>query len=276
MTSIASMENNLKDTSLQENDLPEEFAKRAERNRQKALLLKKSKIVSHPYAKIDNSESSTGKSIKIQGQRVIDSGAGFLIDENEDLEEEMLKIVDVPAPIVSGLPTCDECKAEFKDSFLLQKFDYSVCDACRDNNEKHTLITKSEAKQEYLLKDCDFDKRQPSLKFIMRQNPHNPRWGDMKLYLQLQVEKRAVEVWGSEENLLKERELRDEKREEAKIKKFNTKIKKLRMEVRSSLYDKTRKASHVHKFGPESYDEVEDTYSQTCTTCGYENTYEKM
>lgn len=52
MTSIASMENNLKDTSLQENDLPEEFAKRAERNRQKALLLKKSKVVSHPYAKM--------------------------------------------------------------------------------------------------------------------------------------------------------------------------------------------------------------------------------
>lgn len=53
-------------------------------------------------------------------------------------------------------------------------------------------------------------------------------------------------------------------------------IKKLRMEVRSSLYDKTQKGSHVHKFGPETYDEEEDTYTKTCTTCGYENTYEKM
>ena len=51
-TKIMSVENNLKDTSLQENNLPEELFKRAERNRQKALLLKKSKVVSHPYAKM--------------------------------------------------------------------------------------------------------------------------------------------------------------------------------------------------------------------------------
>lgn len=46
------MEHNLEGTDLQENDLPEEYAKRAERNRQKALLLKKSKVVTHPYAKV--------------------------------------------------------------------------------------------------------------------------------------------------------------------------------------------------------------------------------
>jgi hypothetical protein len=31
------------------------------------------------------------------------------------------------------------------------------------------------------------DERSPPLKFIVRKNPHNPRWGDMKLYLRLQV-----------------------------------------------------------------------------------------
>lgn len=31
------------------------------------------------------------------------------------------------------------------------------------------------------------DERTPPLKFIVRKNPHNPRWGDMKLYLRLQV-----------------------------------------------------------------------------------------
>lgn len=37
------------------------------------------------------------------------------------------------------------------------------------------------------MKDCDFDLRIPVLKFIVRKNPHNDRWGDMKLYLEQQV-----------------------------------------------------------------------------------------
>lgn len=57
----------------------------------------------------------------------------------------------------------------------------------RDNEEKHKLISRTEAKQAYLLKDCDLDKREPPLRFILKKNPHNPRWGDMKLYLKLQV-----------------------------------------------------------------------------------------
>jgi DNA-repair protein complementing XP-A cells len=94
----------------------------------------------------------------------------------------------------------------------------------RDKEGKHSLITKTEAKQEYLLKDCDLDKREPALKYIVRKNPHNANWGEMKLYLHLQIEQRALEVWGSEENLLKEKEMRDVKRDEAKIKKFNKKV----------------------------------------------------
>jgi len=188
----------------------------------------------------------------------------------------MLKIADEPAPIVSGFPTCEDCDKEFKDSYLLQKFDYSVCDSCKDCKDKHSLITKTEAKEEYLLKDCDFDKRQPPLKFIVRKNPHNMRWGEMKLYLHLQVEKRALEVWGTEEELLEEREKRDVKRQEAKIKKFNKKVKLLRMDVRSSMYDKTTKASHTHTFGEDTYNEEDDDYTHTCTECGYEETYEKM
>lgn len=53
--------------------------------------------------------------------------------------------------------------------------------------EKFDLITKTEAKKEYLLKDCDIDLRPPPLKYILGKNPHNSRWGEMKLYLQLQV-----------------------------------------------------------------------------------------
>lgn len=53
-------------------------------------------------------------------------------------------------------------------------------------------------------------------------------------------------------------------------------MKELRMQVRSSLYDKTSKASHTHEFGDDTYNKEDDTYTHTCVTCGYEETYEKM
>ncbi|XP_057324532.1 DNA repair protein complementing XP-A cells homolog [Microplitis mediator] len=277
-----SIENNGKSNSLDnsENDSQSSdwYNERAERNRQRALLLKKSKLIaySHVEDKDENDKASQGRSIKVQGQKVIDTGGGFLIEDDDALEQEMLKIVDTPAPIVVNLPQCEECKKEFKDSYLLQKFDYAICDACRDPDEKHSLITRTEAKEEYLLKDCDLDRREPNLKYIIKKNPHNPRWGEMKLYLHLQIEKRALEVWGSEEALLTEREKRDMKRQDTKVKKYNKKLKQLRMEVRSSIYDKTKKASHIHKFGGDTYNEEDDTYSRVCVECNYEETFEKM
>ncbi|CAG2060909.1 unnamed protein product, partial [Timema podura] len=145
-----------------------------------------------------------------------------------------------------------------------------------DNEDKHALITKTDAKNEYLLKDCDLDKREPPLKFIVKKNPHNARWGDMKLYLHVQVEERALEVWGTEEKLLEEKDLREEKKGKSKLKKYNKQIKALRMSVRSSLYDRTTNVSHEHTFGPETYNEEDDNYTRRCRTCDYEETFEKM
>lgn len=98
----------------------------------------------------------------------------------------------------------------------------------------------------------------------------------MKLYLHVQIEKRALEVWGSEDNLRQQHELRDDKREKGKVKKYNKKMKELRMDMRSSLYDKTTKANHKHTFGPDVYNEEDDNYTHTCTSCPYSETYEKM
>lgn len=55
------------------------------------------------------------------------------------------------------------------------------------NDDKYSLITRTDARQHYLLKDCDLDLREPVLRFILRKNPLNPNWGDMKLYLALQA-----------------------------------------------------------------------------------------
>ena len=59
----------------------------------------------------------------------------------------------------------------------------------------------------------------------MRKNPHNPKWGDMKLYLRSQIEDRALEIWETPEKLEEERELREAKKEKSKVKKFNKQVK---------------------------------------------------
>ncbi|XP_047222292.1 DNA repair protein complementing XP-A cells [Girardinichthys multiradiatus] len=243
-----------------------------ERNRQRALMLRQARLASRPLSAVEGATSA-------KVSKTIDSGAGFFIDEEEDGEDEQKakKVVHQPAPVIEpDYLLCDDCQKPFMDSFLSNSFDLSVCDKCRDNEEKHKLISRTEAKQRYLLKDVDFDKREPPLRFILKKNPHNPRWGDMKLYLLLQVEKRCMEVWGSEEALEEARETREENREVQKQKRFNKKVKDLRRAVRSSMWTKTTSA-HQHEYGPEEVvDPEEDLYKKTCSTCGHELTYEKM
>ncbi|XP_055715502.1 DNA repair protein complementing XP-A cells homolog [Phlebotomus papatasi] len=254
---------------------------RIDRNRQKALYLKNAKLVAHPYAKsVEEGEKSI---IKIQGSRFVDSGGGFLIEEEiakpgekSNAQGTSEEIIDDAIDLPITYDECMECADKFAESYLMNHFNYPVCDNCRDSDDKHSLITKTDAKKEYLLQDCDLEKREPPLKYIVRKNPHNVRWGEMKLYLHVQIEKRALEVWGSEERLREEHELRDEKREKSKIKKYNKQMKQLRMDMRSSLYDKTSAASHTHNFGPETYNEDDDTYTHTCLTCKYTETFEKM
>lgn len=94
----------------------------------------------------------------------------------------------------------------------------------------------------------------------------------------MKVEKRALEVWGTEDALEAEHELRETKRDKAKSNKFAKKLKVLRMQVRGSLYkrDVGIVSAHEHEYGDETYNEEEDVYTQTCKTCSFKNTYEKM
>jgi DNA-repair protein complementing XP-A cells len=185
-------------------------------------------------------------------------------------EEEVAE--DVPLTYY----TCKDCDEQFVESYLQKSFDFNCCDKCKDLSGAHELITKTNAREEYLLKDCDFDYREPALKFIARANPHKQSWAEMKLYLRLQVEARALEVHGSLEAIKNKKELREEKREVGKIKKYNKELNELRKSVRSSLYDKRIKtSSHEHIFGPSTYNEETDEYYHECK-CGYSETYEEL
>ncbi|KAI9557421.1 hypothetical protein GHT06_017249 [Daphnia sinensis] len=249
---------------------------RIERNRQKALLLRQARLQAHPY---NNGNAEEHSVIRIKNSRLIDSGGGFLINEKELEEEQQREIVITqdPAPIIlPDRPHCDECEQPLHDSLLYRSFSHPVCDPCKDaHDEKYSLITRTDARQEYLLKDCDLDLREPILRYILRKNPLNPNWGDMKLYLRLQVEKRALELWETLEKIEEEKELREAKREKTKIKKFNQQVKNLRMAVRSSVYKK-QTAGHQHVFGEENFDAERDLYYRKCSTCSFQQEYEKM
>ncbi|XP_056374882.1 DNA repair protein complementing XP-A cells isoform X2 [Hyla sarda] len=207
--------------------------------------------------------------------KIVDSGGGFFIEEEETVQKTVENVVHKPGPVLEfEYLICEECGKDFMDSYLSNHFDLAVCDGCRDAEEKHKLITRTEAKKEYLLKDCDIDKREPVLKYVLKKNPHNSHWGDMKLYLKLQIVKRSLEVWGTEEALEEAKEIRQDNRDKIKQKKFDKKVKELRRAVRSSLWKKDA-TGHKHEYGPEEHIE-EDTYKKTCTTCGHELNYEKM
>ncbi|XP_036331058.1 DNA repair protein complementing XP-A cells homolog [Rhagoletis pomonella] len=261
---------------------------RIERNRIKALHLRQAKLVAHPYQKKNiNSVAGEESVIKVQGAKYIDSGGGFLLEQaviptsgqpitTGAASTEINKVSNDAISIPITFEECLDCGDAFVESYLLSNFGHSVCDKCRDPDGRHSLITRTEAKAEYLLKDCDFDRRDPPLRYISRKNPHNVRWGEMKLYLLMQVEKRAMEVWGTEEELSRQHELREEQREVTKVKKYNKQMKQLRMEMRSSLFTKETKATHEHEFGPDTYNETDDNYTHTCLKCPYTETYEKM
>lgn len=244
---------------------------RIERNRQKALLLRQSRLVQS--GKPDSEVKKSGLANKL-----VDSGAGFFIEENEETQSaKKYKRVEEPAPAVCGDETiCIDCNDKFRESYLLKTFDHPTCDKCKDIDEKHKLITKTEAKSKYQLNDVDLEKREPILKYFSRKNPHNQRWGEMKLYLELQVEKRALEIYDSFEDIEEKREMKNVRKEVARKKKYQKVLNNLRKEVRSSLYTRDM-GNHEHEYGPEKCkDEEEDIWMKICKTCGHELTYEKM
>nr|XP_039249951.1 DNA repair protein complementing XP-A cells-like [Styela clava] len=245
---------------------------RIERNRQKALLLRQSRLAENSVSG-DTAVRKSGVAHKL-----VDTGGGFFIEEDEESHRTTkYKRVEEPAPALCGDENiCEDCNNKFRESYLLKTFNHPTCDKCKDLDEKHKLITKTEAKSKYQLNDIDLEKREPILKFFSRKNPHNSRWGEMKLYLESQVKERALEIYDSFQEIEEKRETKNVKKEAARKKKYQKVLNNLRKEVRSSLYTKDM-GNHEHDYGLETCkDDENDIWTKTCKTCGHELTYEKM
>lgn len=60
----------------------------------------------------------------------MDSGGGFLLEAAEPAAPRAV-VPPAPLPHAALQPQCLECGTRFPHSYLLDTFDYSVCDACR-------------------------------------------------------------------------------------------------------------------------------------------------
>jgi DNA-repair protein complementing XP-A cells len=109
--------------------------------------------------------------------------------------------------------------------FLVIKLKFCNVPSSAEHPDDYELITRTDAKKEFLLKDCDFDFREPMLKYIVKKNPHNKRWGEMKLYLKFQCRDRAITVHESEENLEDKKEIRVINLQKTRQKNYVNKIK---------------------------------------------------
>ena len=121
--------------------------------------------------------------------------------------------------------TCEACGSTAAiDPELYENFHLVVCFSCKDSDSLCTIITKTQARSEFLLTDEELADS-AILPSISRKNPHNPRWADMKLYLKKQVRDFAIKKHGSEEALIEALSNRNEVRSDRKSKQFLKKLK---------------------------------------------------
>ena len=186
----------------------------------------------------------------------------------------------------------DACLSEAAgQATFYEAFGLSVCFDCqRVQRAKFGVISKSKAKDEYLLTDRQIGE----LGCRVTPNPHDARYGDMKLYLRSQVGQLALRVWESDEALFEERERRSAER----LQKAAAKKRKVAagaderpgFQQRAPPAAKSKAgrgkavpaapwaatARHEHEFGPgEPVGDDGVEFRRSCA-CGFEEVYEEF
>ncbi|KIX09595.1 DNA repair protein [Rhinocladiella mackenziei CBS 650.93] len=180
--------------------------------------------------------------------------------------------------------SCRECGTREIDWKWLDVFDISVCNACKDKfPEKYSLLTKTEAKEDYLLTDPEL-KDERLLPHLERPNPHKSTWHNMFLYLRCQVEDYAFSEkrWGSAEALDAEFERREAEKKKRKENKFQSKLADLKKRTRVEAYQRSRNGGggnfgddlgdgkHAHEFGRPIDNPETGMPVKKCMICGLE------
>ncbi|KAF7721159.1 hypothetical protein EC973_005156 [Apophysomyces ossiformis] len=203
-----------------------------------------------------------------------DSKAGYILDESSEKSSKKDKITKIEPYLPRSLdpsenPTCRDCKSMDLDPTFFQVFGLLVCPSCKEAQpDKYSLITKTEAKEDYLLTDEEL-RDKDILPHWSKPNPHKSTWNNMMLYVREMVEDYAFKKWNGPEGLDAEYERREAYKKAKKDKKFKDKLADLRRRTMMSTWERKRMdGPHKHEFAPVIEDEEASTTTQTCITCG--------
>ncbi|KAI8984379.1 hypothetical protein BDF20DRAFT_833888 [Mycotypha africana] len=243
--------------------------------------------------------------------KMMDSKGGYIVDEKaegRELQNKKDKTYKVepyfpPSLLPQENPKCKECSSMDLDPIFFNVFHILLCPSCKEKYpEKYSLLTKTEAKEDYLLTDrkrircfaqigehkffnvsslslLPFNtfqlpnitaelKDEELLPHWKKPNPHKSTWNDMMLYVRETVEEYAFKKWNGPEGLDAEYERRQAQKKEKKEKKFKEKLADLRRRTMTSEWERKRQEGpHKHEFGESVQDNVGNT-TQTCKTCG--------
>lgn len=145
---------------------------------------------------------------------------------------------------------CRECGSLEIDWTWAECFRCAVCNGCKEKFlEKYSLLTKTEAKEDYLLTDPEL-KDEELLPHLERPNPHKATFHNMRLYLRYQVEEYAFsKKWGSAEALDEEFTRREGDKKKRKEEKFRSKLQELKKRTRTEAYRRERAGGGGGEFG---------------------------
>ncbi|KAH8552268.1 XPA protein C-terminus-domain-containing protein [Umbelopsis sp. PMI_123] len=210
--------------------------------------------------------------------QMVDTRGGFLVDdeanddENNKIETKK-HVVDINPPRSidpSQNPKCVECDSQDIDPHFNQIFKINICNTCKDKYpDKYSLITKTEAKEDYLLTDPEL-RDEELLPHWSKPNPRKSTWNNMMLYVRFMVEEYAFQKWGSPEALDAEYEKREKQKKEKKDKQFKEKLRDLRKRTITSTWEKQRDKAHKHEYGDPVQNPKTGNTTQTCQICGIE------
>lgn len=146
---------------------------------------------------------------------------------------------------------CRECNSLEIDFKWDEDLDCQVCAGCKEKfPDKYSLLTKTEAKEDYLLTDPEL--RDPKLlPHVEKPNPHKASWNNMMLYLRYQVEEYAFsdKKWGSPEALDEEFAKRQAETKRRREVKFRTKLNDLKRRTMVDAYKRSKSGQTGGKFG---------------------------
>ena len=182
--------------------------------------------------------------------------------------------------------TCRECGSLEVDWKWAEQLQCNICNACKEKfPERYSLLTKTEAKEDYLLTDAEL-RDEELLPHLERPNPHKSTWNNMMLFLRFQVEEYAFsdKKWGGEEGLDQEFEKREGEKRRRKEGKFRQGLEELKKKTRVEAWRRGQKAGggggkfgeevgrkgkHEHVWG-RAVDGEDGVGVKSCVECGME------